>query len=217
MRDLSEFLLDLIVRHGAWSGPIVGALAFLESLVIIGLFVPAIASMIAIGGLIGAGIVDPAPVLIFAITGAILGDWVSYLLGQSMGSAVYRHRWLRAHRLAFARARLFFRRYGFVSILLGRFLGPIRSTIPVVAGVLKMPRGVFQGANILSAVIWVPALLAPGYFAGARAADLGIRAEYIMPIAIALCVLPFLGGWVILRLFSKPRRRPAARMHRRLS
>lgn len=212
MSDSSEFLLDLIVRHGAWSGPIVGVLAFLESLVIVGLFVPAIASMIAIGGLMGAGIIEPAPVLICAIVGAVLGDWVSYLLGRSMGRSIYHHPWLRSHRLGFARARLFFRRHGFVSILLGRFLGPIRSTIPVVAGVLKMPRGAFQGANILSALIWAPALLAPGYFAGARAAELGFGVEYMMPIIVALCVLPLLGGWVVLKLFSKPRQRAAARV-----
>jgi membrane protein DedA with SNARE-associated domain len=212
MSDSSEFLLELVVRHSVWSGPIVGVLAFLESLVIVGLFVPAIASMIAIGGLMGAGIIDPAPVLICAILGAVLGDWVSYVLGRSMGQSIYHHPWLRGHRLAFARARLFFRRYGFVSILLGRFLGPIRSTIPVVAGVLKMPRGAFQSANILSALIWAPALLAPGYLAGARATDLGFGVEYMMPVVIALCVVPFLGGWIALKLFSKPRQRAAARV-----
>lgn len=61
MTDLPALLLDFIVRHAAWAGPIVGVLAFLESLVIIGLFIPAIATMIAVGGLIGAGIIEPVP------------------------------------------------------------------------------------------------------------------------------------------------------------
>lgn len=211
MNELSQYLLDAITRSAAWSGPLIGVLAFLESLVVIGLFIPAIATMIAVGGLIGAGIVDPAPVIICAVVGAVLGDWVSYALGRALGPAIYRHRWLRGHRLGFARARLFFRRFGFVSVLLGRFLGPVRSTVPVVAGVLKMPNLPFQLANILSALIWVPALLAPGYFAGARAMELGLSAEHFLPLAIGLCLLPLALGWVAIKLFSKPRQRAAAR------
>ena len=51
MSDLSDLILDMITRYGWWSGPIIGVLAFFESLVVIGLFVPAIATMIAVGGL----------------------------------------------------------------------------------------------------------------------------------------------------------------------
>lgn len=211
MTDFPALVLDMIARHAAWSGPIVGLLAFLESLAVIGLFVPAIATMIAVGGLIGAGVIEPAPVVACAIVGAILGDWASYALGRAMGPAVYRHRWLRRHRLAFARARLFFRRFGFAAVLLGRFLGPVRATVPVVAGVLKMPRAAFQGANVLSALIWVPALLAPGYFAGARAAELGFGIENLLPVAVGLCLLPLLGGWIAMRLVARPRRRGIAR------
>ena len=62
-----------------------------------------------------------------------------------------------------ARARLFFYRYGFASVLIGRFLGPIRSTIPTVAGVMGMAHGRFQLANVSSAILWMPLMLAPGY------------------------------------------------------
>ena len=61
-----------------------------------------------------------------------------------------------------ARARLFFYRYGFASVLIGRFLGPIRSTIPTVAGVMGMAHGRFQLANVSSAILWMPLMLAPG-------------------------------------------------------
>lgn len=205
MSDLSDFLLDAVSRYAWLGGPIVGLLAFLESLVIIGLFVPAIATMIAVGGLIGAGIIDPAPVFACAVVGAILGDWTSYTLGRFIGPSIYRHPWLRGHQLAFARARLFFRRYGFLSILIGRFLGPIRSTVPVVAGVLKMQHGPFQTANILSAILWVPALMLPGYFAGGQLAQFNLEAEHLVLIGVGLCLIPFLIGWAALRIANKPR------------
>lgn len=211
MTDFSNVLQETLVHYAGWSGPIIGLLAFLESLVLIGLFIPAIATMVAVGGLIGAGVIDPMPVIACAVIGAVLGDWVSYHLGRSFGASLYRHRWLRGHRHGFARARLFFRRFGFISVLLGRFLGPVRSTVPVVAGVLKMPHASFQAANVVSALLWVPALLAPGYLVGARAADIGVSTEHLLLGAVVLCVVPVLLGGLALKTFGKPRRRVAAR------
>ncbi|MCI4592083.1 DedA family protein [Sphingobium sp. BYY-5] len=209
---MSEFILDTITRYAGWAGLIVGVLAFLESMVVIGLFIPAIATMIAVGGLIGAGLIDPAPILVGALAGAILGDWLSYMLGRALGPAIYRHRWLKGHRLALARARLAFRRYGFISVLLGRFLGPLRATIPLVAGVLKMPQIPFQAANILSALLWIPALLAPGYFAGSEAMRWGFGVEHMLPIVVGLCLLPLGLGWIAVTMLNRPRQR-ACRQH----
>ncbi|PZU58746.1 MAG: DedA family protein [Sphingobium sp.] len=201
-------LLAFITHHAAWAGPIIGVLAFLESLVLIGLFVPAIATMIAVGGLIGAGVLDPAPIILSAILGAVAGDWVSFALGRKMGPSVYRHRLLRGHRLAFARARLFFRRYGFASVFLGRFLGPVRATVPVVAGVMAMPQRAFQIANVLSALVWAPALLAPGYFAGQQiAAFNALEGGHILGLGIALVVIPVAMGLLAMRMMARPRRR----------
>lgn len=149
--------------------------------------------------------------IVLGIVGAILGDWVSYALGRAMGPAIYSHRWLRGHRIAFARARLFFRRFGFLAVLLGRFLGPVRATVPVVAGVLRMPQISFQAANALSGLIWVPGLMLPGYLAGTQAAAMGFEVEYLLPLAVALCLVPLAGGWIAIKLFSRPRQRESRR------
>lgn len=165
MEDLIPRATVFISQYGAWAGPIVGLLAFGESLALIGLLIPATALMIAVGGLMGTGVIDPLPVMLWAMGGAVLGDWISYTLGRRIGPAAYRRWPLNRNRPMVARARLFFRRYGFVSIFLGRFLGPIRATIPLVAGVMEMERRRFQIANVTSAVLWVPVMFAPGYFA----------------------------------------------------
>lgn len=208
MDDFSASLVRFITLHAIWAGPLIGCLAFLESLIVVGLFIPAIAIMVTTGGLIGAGIVDPLPVFAFGVVGAVLGDWVSFAIGSAIGPAVYRHRWLRSHRLAFARARLFFRRHGFVSVFIGRFLGPIRPTVPVVAGVMGMPVRMFQLANILSALLWVPALLLPGYLAGQRLISVELlRSEHILLLGCALALGPLLIGWLVVRSIARPRRR----------
>lgn len=165
MDELIPRATAFIAQHGMWAGPIVGVLAFGESLAVVGLFIPATALMIAVGGLIGMGAVEPLWIIGWAIVGACLGDWISYALGRRIGPSVYRRWPLNRHRQMVARARLFFRRYGFLSIFAGRFLGPVRATIPLVAGVMDMQHRRFQIANITSAILWVPVMFAPGYFA----------------------------------------------------
>jgi len=207
-------LLALITENARLAGPIVGLLAFAESLIVVGMFVPAIALMITIGGLIAAGVLNPIPIVIWAVIGSILGDWVSYLLGRWIGPSVYRRWPLRNHRSAVARARLFFRRYGFVSVFLGRFFGPVRATIPLVAGVMQMPNRSFQMANVTSALIWVPALLAPGYLAGSSLSFKTLHGWQVIGLGVGLLVGPFLFAGVIARFVMKrPARTPIARQH----
>lgn len=173
-----------ITTHGVWAAPIIGMLAFGESLAVIGLFIPATTLMIAVGGLIGTGTLNGIPVIGCAIVGAALGDWISYLMGRRVGPSIYRRWPLNRHKLAVARARLFFRRFGFATIFLGRFLGPMRAIVPLVAGVMKMPRRPFQIANVTSAVVWVPALFAPGYLAAKSMGAIELGGTEVLILAI---------------------------------
>ncbi|MBB3999811.1 DedA family protein [Aureimonas pseudogalii] len=160
-------LADTMRAHQAWAGPLVALISFGESLVLVGLLIPATAVMLVIGGLVGSGVIEPVPVLVGAVVGAILGDVVSYGLGRWLGPGIVHRKPLRRYRHAVAKTRLFFRRYGFAAVVIGRFLGPIRSTVPLVAGMMAMNHTRFQIANVLSAVLWAPLMLAPGWI-GAR-------------------------------------------------
>ena len=152
-----------IENHQAWAGLVVGLLAFGESLVLVGILLPGTTVLIIVGGLVGAGIVQPLPVLLAAMIGAALGDTISYFLGRWLGRGVV-HKWpLNRYRREVARARLFFHRYGFAAVFVGRFFGPVRATVPLVAGMMGMQRRRFQIANILSAIIWAPIVLSPGW------------------------------------------------------
>lgn len=187
-----------------------GLLAFCESLALVGLIIPATALMIAVGGLLGTGVLDPAPILLWAMGGAILGDWISFAIGRRIGPSIYRRWPLNRHRPVVARARLFFRRYGFVAIFVGRFLGPIRATIPLVAGVMDMDRRRFQLANVASSVVWVPTMLAPGYFA---ARSLGaveqITETHLLGIGLLVAVLTIGATAIGARLLGRAdRKRP---------
>ncbi len=182
MESFFNTLGDFIRENAAWAGPILGLITFGESMVLVGAFFPATALMLVAGGLIAAGVLDGPTVLAWCIGGAVVGDAVSYGLGRTLGGRVWRVPALRPHRRIMARARLFFRRYGVASIYLCRFMGPVRAFVPLIAGVTAMPNLKFQLANLGSAIIWVPVMLAPGYLAG-RGAKL-IGGEHAMEWAL---------------------------------
>ncbi len=165
MQALIDQIVLFIQNNQSWAGFIVFLMAFGESLFVLGIFIPATVLLFATGTLIATGVLDAGPILFWGIAGAIVGDALSFWLGRWMGHKVLRHRHLNAYRRHVARARLFFYRYGFLAVLIARFLGPLRCFIPTVAGVMGMPELRFQIANILSAILWLPALLAPGYLA----------------------------------------------------
>jgi len=70
-----------IELHPHWAGLGVLLLAFLESLAVIGLFVPGTAVMFAVGALVGTGALDLWSTLAWAVVGAITGDSLGYWLG----------------------------------------------------------------------------------------------------------------------------------------
>lgn len=190
LHSLSEFLRE----HQAWAGVVLGAITFLESLVLIGAFVPATALMVLAGSLIAAGVIDPITVILWCSAGAIAGDAVSYAIGRRMGMRALHHPFLRPHRRKIARTRLFVRRYGSASIFIGRFFGPLRAFAPLAAGLLRMSHRKFQIANLVSAFVWVPVMLAPGYLAAKWLVELEnlIEAEgatIVLLVAAALVVL----------------------------
>lgn len=200
----------LIETHQTWAGPITFLLTLGESMVLLGLFIPATTLMLLTGGLIGAGTLDPWNILAWGIAGAIVGDALSYALGRWAGPSALRRWPLKQQRAAVARARLFFYRYGFASVLIGRFLGPIRSSIPTVAGVMGMAHSRFQMANVLSAVLWMPLMLAPGYIT-ARSLGTAQNAQQIaMMIGAGFSVL--LGCGLLVAMMRK--RPQPARIHR---
>lgn len=163
--DLSGFFdeaLRLIETHRAWAGVIYGLMAFGESLVIVGVLIPATGVMMATGALVGAGTVPFLDIWIGGAIGAALGDTISYWVGRRLGPGVDRLWPFSRHPETLAAARNVFARWGWMAIVVGRFIGPLRASVPTVAGITDMPPLPFQLANVGSAIVWIPVLVFPG-------------------------------------------------------
>lgn len=193
MSETATALGHFVSQNLAWAGPIVGLVTFGESLVVIGALLPATILLLLVGGLIAAGAVDAGMVIAWALAGAVAGDAVSFTLGRRLGTRALRHPLLARHRRLIARTRLFTRRHGVAAIYLGRFAGPFRAFIPLMAGVNRMQSRRFHVANLLSGGLWVAAFLAPGFVAvrGAGLVDRNalVISALVMGLGLAVALL----------------------------
>ena len=206
---------QFIQTHQAWAGPIIFLMTFGESMLIIGILLPATVLLMMSGGLIGSGTLSPLPIFLWGFAGAVLGDALSYWIGKWLGPRVLRLKLLKAHRRSVARARLLCFRYGFLAVLLGRFLGPMRSLMPAVAGVMGMAEKKFQLANVLSAALWIPALMAPGYLTAISIDAARHSRESLIYSALGFAVLIGLAAliWTTRNAQQSKRRRVPPRKH----
>jgi membrane protein DedA with SNARE-associated domain len=130
-------IVEFIKAHQDWAAPIVFVLAFGESLAFISLLLP-------------------------AAIGAALGDWLSYWIGVRLGPSVQNIWPLSRHPDLIPKGETFVKKWGAAGIFIGRFFGPLRASVPLVAGIFKMPFWHFQTANFTSAFVWAAVLLTIG-------------------------------------------------------
>lgn len=145
---------------------IIGTIALVESLALVGLLVPGVVLITASASLAGHQALAPATVIFVAFLGAVIGDGLSFWLGYTQRENVNRLWPLSRYPEWIDHGERFFRRYGTFSVFLGRFVGPVRPVIPMVAGMLQMSPRTFTLANVLSAILWAPAYVLPGYLMG---------------------------------------------------
>ena len=158
-----EAIVAFARAHQAWTPAIVFVLAFGESLAFISLVLPFFSILIAIGTVIGAsGSLGFWTILAAAAIGAALGDWLSYWLGWHYHEQIARMWPLKNYPDLLPHGERFFKRWGAWAIVLGRFTGPLRASVPIIAGAVQMPAGWFQLANWTSAFVWAAALLTFG-------------------------------------------------------
>ena len=201
MGALFDQLLAWVSLHPVWAGLIVCLVAMAESLAIVGVIVPGVAMMFGIGALISAGALEFWPTLIWAVAGAVLGDGLSFFLGRHYQQQLRGFWPFSRHPEMLDQGVRFFQRYGGKSIVFGRFVGPVRAVVPLVAGMLGMSPARFLAANIGSALAWAPAYLLPGMVFGASLELASEVAFRLVALLVLLIALLWFVAWLVKRVF----------------
>lgn len=158
-------LLPSIQQWGIWGYWIFLLVAALESSTFVGIILPGSAIVVIAGLLSAQGFFDIGDMIWFVAMGAIMGDNISYYLGR------HAHQFFKKENKIFKlshvkKGELFFQKHGNKSVFLGRFIGPIRSIVPFIAGLSQMNYWTFLFWNVTSAFIWSATTLGIGYFFG---------------------------------------------------
>ena len=167
--DLTQIqpLLDWLTLHQQWVAGAVILTAFLESVAVVGVIIPGVVLLFGIGAIAGSGALGVWPTLLCAFSGAVLGDCISFFWGKALKERT-RTLWpFHKYPHWIDNAEGFIRRHGGKSVVIGRFVGPVRPVVPIVAGMLDMSAPRFVGINLLSALAWAPVYMLPGFVFGA--------------------------------------------------
>ena len=198
-----QALIDALSQYPMLALGVVFAAALLESVAVIGTVVPG-SSVVVIGGvLVGLAVLDPWWTALAAVTGATLGDGMSYWLGRHYHGRLLGMWPLKKYPALFEQAQAYFARNGGKSVFLGRFLGPVRAIVPVIAGMSDMPVLPFTLMNVLSAIVWAGLHLLPGALLGASLQLAGAVSSrlLILLLGVALTI------WLATVLFRLAQRR----------
>jgi membrane-associated protein len=123
---------------------------------------------------------------------AFLGDQTGYLIGHKAGPAVFNKPDSRLFKQSHVtRAHEFFERFGGRAVVLARFVPIVRTFVPVIAGVAKMPYKTFIGYNLIGAALWGIGVTLLGFWLG-QYEWVGKNIDLIFIVIVLVSVVPII-------------------------
>lgn len=136
---MQALLEHFITQSTVYSLMAVVLVAFLESLALVGLILPGTVLMAGLGALIGSGELSFWHAWLAGIVGCLLGDWISFWLGWRFKNPLHRWSFLKKNKALLDKTEHALHQHSMFTILVGRFVGPTRPLVPMVAGMLDLP------------------------------------------------------------------------------
>ena len=166
---LDRHLIELLAAYHAWIYPILFAVIFAETGLVVTPFLPGDSLLFAVGALSAVDTSGTLTAPLASVTlaaAAVLGNTVNYSIGRLIGPPAFsgRYRLLKVEYLR--RTEEFFVRYGGLAIFLSRFMPIIRTCAPFVAGIGRMPYARFLAYNLAGGCAWVLLFVWGGYLFG---------------------------------------------------
>lgn len=185
-----QHLIEGLQTHQGWIAFAIFIISFVESLAIAGVIVPGVMLLFMVAVVAGGGALSLEVSLIWAFAGAVSGDGLSFFLGRYFNESIASVWPVSRYPKLLDSGKAFFENHGGKSVLIGRFVGPIRPILPMIAGMLHMSPKKFFAFNVISAIGWAPVYILPGYLVGASVSlDIELPPHFYPVLLIALGVL----------------------------
>ena len=153
MRMSYEELEFWVLANPEFSAFVMFIVAFSESFIILGTFWPSIILLLLALALNEAD-VQLLTICLAAGVGSFLGDFLSFYLGSFFGPKLKEKKFLKNRNDQIKKGEVFFDRYGWGGIIIGRLTPAIRPFIPFIAGLAKMPLKIFVISSMFACFIW---------------------------------------------------------------
>lgn len=170
---------------------------FIENGLFFGFFLPGDSLLFTVGLLCYLDVLDvELSTLILSIAGAAFaGYYAGYWFGNKTGQALYK----REDTLFFKKqyiftAEDFYKKYGGLALVLGRFLPIVRTFAPILAGVVKVKPQTFFLFNIAGAILWPVTICGAGYFVGSKFPNALDYLDFIVIGFIVVTTVPIINN-----------------------
>ncbi len=166
-----------------------------------GLPIPEETILILAGYLVWQGQLQLPIVLVIGFVSAVLGDNLGYWFGRELGRrAIERYgHWVFVTPARVDATQQVVARYGPLAVFVGRFVPGLRFLIGPVAGITGLRPLPFVVANVLGALLYVPAAVGVGYAIGLGLGDYLAQVkrpvaqlDHVVPIVIICLTITFL-------------------------
>ena len=166
---------------------------FAETGLFFGFFLPG-DSLLFVAGLLSTSKYIDQPVwllIFFLVIAAFSGTCVGYYFGAwakryfkpKEDNLFYKPRYIEM-------ARDFYKRYGMMAFIVGRFLPIVRTFVPILAGIVRIEFKKFLVYNFLGASLWIVSLVMAGHLLGNAFPALIDNVEIIIVSLIVVTAIP---------------------------
>ncbi|AVL99145.1 DedA family protein [Gordonia iterans] len=208
MTEISHWLTGVIDLAPPWAVYLtVIIVVYLEVAVLVcGLILPSEATLIAAGVAAAIGQPNIVVLAVCASLAALSGDLTGYYLGERTGPRIMQSwagrkfgedHWLKAEDRV--------RENVWVAVPIGRWIGYVRTLVPVAAGLSRVELRTYALATFVGGTTWSASVLVLAYVLGATAGVelIGILVIVLVAVGVGTVVLRALGRWRLHRQEEK--------------
>ncbi len=197
-----QVVLDWVQLHPNATGWMIFFVALGESLLLVGILLPGAALLVGLGTLIGLGVVDFKLAWITASLGAFAGDGISYWIGHHYKQGLLKIWPMYKFPKLIDQGQSFFKKWGLLSVFIGRFVGLVRPIIPAIAGMMQMPLKKYISISTIAAILWAPFYLLPGMLFGNAMGAMSKVAGKLAILVLIFVLTVALVYWIIQIVYS---------------
>jgi membrane-associated protein len=120
--------------------------------------------------------------------GYFFGKWAEFYLKKRKENFFYKRKYLDM-------AQEFYSRYGMMAFIMGRFVPIVRTFVPILAGMVRIPFGKFFFFNFVGAAIWIITMVMAGHLLGRSFPTINEHLEIIVVGMVLVSAIPILFSW----------------------